>query len=215
MADQKDSYNEDVEKPVNEVIIRDPDANGNYVNNGDFAKTEDLTDDIDWKFLTTLEGEGNAVINDKTIEIHTDNAGTVDYSIQLVQPSIPAEKGGEYTVTFDAWADEARTMKVDVSAPDRSYKRYLNDTVVDLKTEKQTYTYTYTMMDKPDANARLEFNFGATDSTATVYITNVSIKKTAQKEIDNSKKPLSDGNYIYNGGFIFQVVRWQQSYGKL
>lgn len=92
-------------------------------------------------------------------------------------------------------------MKVDVSAPDRSYKRYLNDTVVDLTTEKQTYTYTYTMTDKPDANARLEFNFGATDSTATVYITNVSIKKTAQKEIDNSKKPLSDGNYIYNGGF--------------
>ena len=198
---QKDSYNEDVEKPVNEVIIRDPDANGNYVNNGDFAKTEDLTDDIDWKFLTTLEGEGNAVIKNKAIEIHTDKAGTVDYSIQLVQPSIPAEKGGEYTVTFDAWADEARTMKVDVSAPDRSYKRYLNDTVVDLTTEKQTYTYTYTMTDKPDANARLEFNFGATDSTATVYITNVSIKKTAQKEIDNSKKPLSDGNYIYNGGF--------------
>ena len=198
---QKDSYNEDVEKPVNEVIIRDPDANGNYVNNGDFAKTEDLTDDIDWKFLTALEGEGNAVIKNKAIEIHTDKAGTVDYSIQLVQPSIPAEKGGEYTVTFDAWADEARTMKVDVSAPDRSYKRYLNDTVVDLTTEKQTYTYTYTMTDKPDANARLEFNFGATDSTATVYITNVSIKKTAQKEIDNSKKPLSDGNYIYNGGF--------------
>ena len=198
---QKDSYNEDVEKPVNEVIIRDPDANGNYVNNGDFAKAEDLTDDIDWKFLTALEGEGNAVIKNKAIEIHTDKAGTVDYSIQLVQPSIPAEKGGEYTVTFDAWADEARTMKVDVSAPDRSYKRYLNDTVVDLTTEKQTYTYTYTMTDKPDANARLEFNFGATDSTATVYITNVSIKKTAQKEIDNSKKPLSDGNYIYNGGF--------------
>ena len=71
---QKDSYNEDVEKPVNEVIIRDPDANGNYVNNGDFAKTEDLTDDIDWKFLTTLEGEGNAVIKNKAIEIHSDNA---------------------------------------------------------------------------------------------------------------------------------------------
>ena len=147
-----------------------PSANGNYVNNGDFAKTEDLTDDIDWKFLTTLEGEGNAVIKNKAIEIHTDKAGTVDYSIQLVQPSIPAEKGGEYTVTFDAWADEARTMKVDVSAPDRSYKRYLNDTVVDLTTEKQTYTYTYTMTDKPDANARLEFNFGATDSTATVQM---------------------------------------------
>lgn len=90
-------------------------------------------------------------------------------------------------------------MKVDVSAPDRSYKRYLNDTVVDLTTEKQTYTYTYTMTDKPDANARLEFNFGATDSTATVYITNVSIKKTAQKEIDNSKN-------LYQMVTIFTMV---------
>ena len=39
---QKDSYNEDVEKPVNEVIIRDPDANGNYVLFGDLEGPDTL-----------------------------------------------------------------------------------------------------------------------------------------------------------------------------
>ena len=49
---QKDSYDENVTKPVEEVILRDPDENGNYVVNGDFSEKEDLTDDKDWIFLT-------------------------------------------------------------------------------------------------------------------------------------------------------------------
>ena len=39
---QKDSYDENVTKPVEEVILRDPDENGNYVVNGDFSVKEDL-----------------------------------------------------------------------------------------------------------------------------------------------------------------------------
>ena len=56
---QKDSYDENVTKPVEEVILRDPDENGNYVVNGDFSEKEDLTDDKDWIFLTTLGGEAD------------------------------------------------------------------------------------------------------------------------------------------------------------
>lgn len=92
-------------------------------------------------------------------------------------------------------------MKVDVSAPDRSYQRYLSDTTVDLTTEKKTYTYTFNMEDKDDANGRLEFNLGNTTPVSTVHISNVSIKNTDTFEIDDSKKALSDGNYIYNGSF--------------
>ena len=35
---QKDSYNEDVKRPPKEVTLRDPDAKGNYINNGDFLR---------------------------------------------------------------------------------------------------------------------------------------------------------------------------------
>ena len=59
---QKDSYDENVEKPVKNVILREPDTTGNYINNGDFSIAENLSDDKNWKFLTTLDGDGKAEI---------------------------------------------------------------------------------------------------------------------------------------------------------
>jgi len=170
-------------KPVKSVALRASDAEGNYLNNGDFAVQESLTDDMDWMFFTALEGVAQAQIQDGEVSIDITNEGTVDYSVQFVQPNVPVKKGAEYTVRFDAYADEDRTMKVSVTAPDREYKRYLEDTVVSLTTEKQTYSYKFTMTDYDDANARMEFNLGAADSTASVKISNVSVVM--------SKQPLS------------------------
>ncbi len=199
---QKESGYDDsnVKKPQKELVLREP-VDGNYVYNADFAEKEDLTDDENWKFLTAKEGEGSASISNNEIVIETKKAGTDDYSIQLVQAGIPAEQGGTYKLTFDAYADEARTMKVDVSAPDRSFSRYLNDTEVELTTEKKPYEYEYTVTDDTDANSRLEFNLGNTDSTATVRISNVRIEKKSQAEISDAKTVLADGNYVYNGSF--------------
>ncbi len=115
---QKDSYDENVEKPVKNVILREPDTTGNYINNGDFSIAENLSDDKNWKFLTTLDGDGKAEIKNHEMVISTVNMGTADYSIQLVQPDVPLQKGGTYKVTFDAYADEARTMIADISGPD-------------------------------------------------------------------------------------------------
>ena len=199
---QKDSYDENVTKPVEEVILRDPDENGNYVVNGDFSVKEDLTDEEDWTFLTALGGEAEARIEDNEIAVTTENEGTVDYSVQLVQPDLPMKQGGVYQLTFDAYADADRTMKVGVSAPDRSFRRYLEDTVVNLTPEKQTYTFEFTMTDSDDANGRLEFNMGAAGSTAGIRISNVSLKKIDEIEItEGDKGILADGNYVYNGSF--------------
>ena len=200
---QKDSYDENVEKPIKNVVLRDPDATGNYINNGDFSVAEDLTDDTNWKFLTTLDGEGKAEIKNNQIVLSTTNAGTADYSIQLVQPNVPLQKGGKYKVTFDAYADAARTMIADISGPDHNFTRYLKDTTVELGTEKKNHTLEFQMTSDSDANGRLEFNLGNTASTATVYISNVCVEKTGYEEIkeDTTKKALADGNYVYNGSF--------------
>lgn len=48
---QKDSYDENVEKPVKNVILREPDTTGNYINNGDFSIAENLSDDKTGNFL--------------------------------------------------------------------------------------------------------------------------------------------------------------------
>ena len=48
--------------------------------------------------------------------------------MQLVQPDVPVIKGATYLVTFDAYAEEDRIMKVAVTAPTRDWIRYLEDT---------------------------------------------------------------------------------------
>lgn len=198
-AYQLDSYDENVKKPEAEkVILRDPDKNGNYIINGDFSK-----DDGSWKFLTALNGTGNSNIANNKMTISTENAGTAEYSIQLVQPGVPLKEGGKYRVTFDAKANEDRTMIADVSGPDRSYVRYFNDTKVDLTTNVKTYSYEFTMEKKDDANGRLEFNLGNQGSLADVELSNVKIEKIGQIEKDEneSKKIMPDGNYVNNGTF--------------
>ena len=199
---QKDSYDEDVHKPEKTVVLREPEADGNYLRNGSFAAAEDLTDSAGWSFLTTLGGQAQAAIEPGALRVVTADPGTVDYSVQLVQPDLPLQEGGVYEVSFEASADEARTMKVGVSAPDRGYKRYLEDTVVQLTPDKQTYTYTFTMTDEDDPNGRLEFNMGAAGSAAGITLGNVWVRKTGQTDLDDPEKTvLADGNYVYNGSF--------------
>lgn len=109
--------------------------------------------------------------------ITTDDQGTVDYSVQLVQPEQPMIKGKKYRVTFDAWSDEERKMIVCVSAPNAGWIRYLDDTTLTLSTEQTTYTYEFEMTKKDDENGRLEFNMGNKGSTATIYIKNVRLEE--------------------------------------
>ena len=189
-AYQKSSYDENVQ-------------NGNYVNNGNFALAEDLTDDNDWVFMTALGGDAAASIADNTMTVKTTGQGTVDYSVQLVQAGIPFEKGATYQVSFDASAASDRSMKTAIKAPDHGYSEYMPSKTVALTTEKQNFSYEFKMTSDSDANGRLEFNMGAADSTANIYIRNVSIKKI--KEADPNEKEvktiLADGNYVYNGSF--------------
>ena len=88
---------------------------------------------------------------------------------------------------FDAYAAAPRTIKVSVTAPDRDYKRYLEDTAVNLTAEKQTFTYEFLMTDYDDANGRMEFNLGASGSEAAVHISNVSVVMTAQPPSDSAQ----------------------------
>ena len=172
---QKPEYDLNVKKP--EKVFREATEDGNFIYNGDFSEAEDLTDDTNWKFLLFEGGEGSAEIKDNTMIITTKNQGTVDYSVQLVQPEQPMRKGKKYRVTFDAWADEERDMIVCVSAPNAGWIRYFEDTLLTLSTEQTTYTYEFDMTKKDDEYGRLEFNMGNKGSTATIYIKNVRLEE--------------------------------------
>lgn len=194
-------------KPVKSVELREAGADGNYLNNGDFAVSESLTDDADWMFFTALEGDAQVQIQEGEADFAITNEGTADYSVQFVQPDVPLKKDASYQVRFDAYADEPRTMKVSVTAPDRDYQRYLEDTVVNLTTEKQTFSYDFTMTDYDDANGRMEFNLGAAGSTAGVKVSNVSIKMTSKPAAEESDGDAADTGVTQTEWFKDGITR--------
>ncbi|MBQ8592254.1 MAG: carbohydrate binding domain-containing protein [Lachnospiraceae bacterium] len=199
---QKDNYDENVTKPVKEVVFSEADESGNYIVNGDFAVAEDLTEADNWQFLLAGTGSGSAEISDHAIHISPRSIGDLDYSVQLVQPNLPMICGHQYKVSFDAYAEEARSVIVDISAPDNGWIRYLPDTRVMLTTEKQTYEFPFDMTGNSDPNGRLEFNFGNQMSIAGVHISNVRVEKIGEFEVEtNEKNVLPNGNYVYNGEF--------------
>ena len=171
---QKPQYDTNVKKP--KKAFRDPLEDGNLIYNGDFAVDENLEDEKDWIFLLFQGGEGSAEIKDGTMIIKSQNAGQVDYSVQLVQPELPIRKGNKYRISFDAYASEERDMIVCVSAPTNGWIRYFPDTLMTLSTELENYTFEFEMTNKDDNNGRLEFNMGNRGSTADIYIKNVRVE---------------------------------------
>ena len=200
---QKDSYDENVTRPeVKFEPTNEPDESGNYIKNSTFAEAEDLTDDTNWKFITALDGAATAEIKDNSMVISTENAGTVDYSVQLVQANVPFEKGATYEVSFDAKASENRKMNVDVKAPNRGYQSYMKTLVPELTTEMKHFSTQFVMKADSDVNGRLEFNMGNAGS-GDIVLKNVVVRKTAEPDPNakEEKTILANGSCIYNGSF--------------
>ena len=170
---QKPEYDTNVTKPVKEV--RTLAAGESYLANGDFSESMDTSDA--WTFLLAQNGAGSAEIKDGMMVISTQDDGDVDYSVQLVQGNLPLEKGGNYQVSFEAKASDARDMIVCVSAPDNGWIRYLADTKVSLTTDWQTYSYNFVMEGSNDPNGRFEFNMGNQNSIGEINIKNVVFEK--------------------------------------
>lgn len=189
---QKDSYNEDVEKPAKAPVVAKTDISGNMVSSSKDA----------YEFLTAGGGVGSVKSDGKNHTIYTEDEGSLEYSIQYVQAKVPLNYGYTYKYSFDAYADAPRQMLTGISAPNNSYARRFGDVKVDLGTKKKHYEYEFNMLADSDPECRIEFNMGAQDSKATIYISNIRLEKIG--EIDFAamgRKSLPDGNYIYNGHF--------------
>lgn len=171
---QRPEYDTNVQKPAKQ--FRAPQADGNYVNNGDFAVAESVNDSANWVYYQCNGGNADVSIEGGMIVIDTKNEGTLDYSVQLYQADLPMYQGKTYRLTFDAWAEEERQIIAAVSAPSAGWIRYFPDTIVSLTTERTTYTYEFTMNNLDDNNGRIEFNMGHRGSTAELYITNVRLE---------------------------------------
>ncbi len=207
---QKPSYDENVRKPKYENF-KAADVNGNYVTNGNFGADEDLSDEKDWTFLKAQGGSGSAAIENSEIHILTQKAGTEEYSIQLVQPNIPLFKDTKYQFSFKARASKNRTMKAAITAPRRSWKRYLPDTEVALTPAQREYTFDFVMRDGDDPFARVEFNMGKTSSTADIFITDVYLKQVGGQggESASAYDESADTGLIKNSSFSGDLEKFE------
>lgn len=187
---QKNSYDENVKMKEMDVAIRSGDASGNYVSSNK------------WEFMSQQGGEGSAEITPSLLTVNTKSAGGVDYSIQLVQADIPLVKGGFYEFSFDAYSTENRSMMAGITGPNNGYVRYFGDEKISMTPAKKNYKFNFQMKETTDPACRIDFNMGATSSTAPIYISNVVVKQTGIGKIAEPEKSITaDGNYVYNGGF--------------
>ena len=189
---QKKEYNEDVDKPEAPKAVAVADGSGNMVS----PKEEK------WGFLNFQGGSANYSCKNGNIDIKPITDGPVLHAIQVVQGPMPLVKGGIYRYSFDASADQERTIVACISAPNNGWIRYLQDTTITLTPEKKHFTWEFKMLEFTDPTARIEFNCGNQNSLAPIHISNVRLEKIG--EVDLSAAGLNllpDGNMIHNGQF--------------
>lgn len=149
------------------------------------------------------EGAGDSGVAKVDIAKPGDNTYSVQFSHQL-----PLTEGYSYKLTFDAKADSAKNITVQMSdyvytSFDGSWGKYSDLKTVSLSKDWSTYEFTFNMTELSDENTRLEINMGA-NGTDSVYFRNATLVATGVYEgepEDTDKKPLGNGEYIYNGTF--------------
>lgn len=195
------NYRQPIVPPTKTEEVRQPNADGNYVENGTFEEGWNH-----WVFqpfappADLFGGTGSVAIDQGAIKTVIEQEGNENYAIQLVQADLPLVKGATYQLSFDAWSSGDRTMVASMAGPDRGYTRYMDDKTVLLTAARSTYTYTFMMNSNTDPNARLEFNMGKA-GTLPVWIDEVSLVKVADPDLTAPREALPSGNLIYNGTF--------------
>ncbi|MBR6307295.1 MAG: family 16 glycosylhydrolase [Lachnospiraceae bacterium] len=129
-------------------------------------------------------------------------AGGNDYSVQLIG-HYDAKSGYVYKVSFDAFAEGDITGKT-VNCDSKEYAGWSTYGVqaFALQSEPTSYSYTFQQTENFD-NCRIEYNIGAA-GTGNVYISNVKVEIVDPALLgvsESGRKPLSDGNVIYNSTF--------------
>lgn len=126
------------------------------IRNGNF--TNGMTGwglNIQGEALATSEEVGEkAVINVSAVD------GT-DWHVQLSQGGLRLIQGGEYRLSFNAWADDpGRLVAAYLGQSVSPYAAYSGFENFTLGTNEGRYSFTFAMNDPSDPNARVVFNLG-------------------------------------------------------
>ena len=131
-----------------------------FIENGQFQ--ESTVNWWTWGADFTVE---NGEANIENIEI--DDAG-------MAQGLFPLNQGDTYRVSFDAYADVARSIELIIYFEEESEVSF-NSENIDIGTLEENYEYIFTMTDPSTTAAALEFNFRF--STSAVHLDNICFEE--------------------------------------
>ena len=133
-----------------------------------------------------LQLHGNAsatgTVKEGKYELDISAIGTENYQVQLIQHDLHLAKDTWYEITFDASADAARTLEVNVEQHESPWASYLDEKQnFEIGTESKTYSFKFMMTAATDTNSRLSFNAGT--ATGKLTLDNVKISQLDYIEI--------------------------------
>jgi hypothetical protein len=152
------------------------------IDNGTFStNTENWT--AWWGDQWSGYGEGTISSENGELKAAVLKVGGASYAPQIYQRDLLFENGETYTVEFDARADVARKINVNIGkelSSDPWFIPYVSTQNFDLTDETKRHSFTFVMNEETFADGKLVFELGNIpdgNAAANVYIDNVSVQK--------------------------------------
>ncbi|MBN1998188.1 aryl-sulfate sulfotransferase [candidate division KSB1 bacterium] len=175
------------EEIIAKVAYAAPDLN--LISNGEFrGKTG-------WYLRTTSKSKATGSISSEGYTIDIEEGGESLADIRLWQLDILLIKGQEYTLEFDAYAEDNRTITAELKMKNAPYTNYSKIGYIPLSKKKQHFSYTFTMEDNTDEESMLVFECGQFDTNIT--LDNVLLKMTSQTTVKESAQSAPETLQLY------------------
>ena len=186
------------EKITQILIDSDGETPVAYIDNFYFYR-ESTTSSFDDGLLTNGDFEGGSDpwiigVNDNAPVSVVTSGGNTYYSVNVAAPGqvydvnmsqkVEIIEGNTYTLTFDAWSNGNRSIIAGIGLSENPWTN--TGELLNITTNRTTYTYTY-----------LEVNFGAPDARVLFDLGG----EVGEVNIDNVSLVLGSGNILTNGNF--------------
>ncbi|MDX1701995.1 MAG: carbohydrate binding domain-containing protein, partial [Melioribacteraceae bacterium] len=152
---------------IDNFSMTTPDMNTpNLLLNSDFSTGSD-----NWYLTVLWPAEASGIVDNGEYKVTIGNGGNNIWDIFFGQSNVNIENGKEYSISFDAYAENPRTISAFVGKNSDPWTVYSGENLFNVSKEKQIYNYSFIMNDESDVQARLGFDLGT--SAEDIYFDNI------------------------------------------
>ena len=150
----------------------------NLIENGSFETS------AFWKIIKTGAGNATGQLTSNGYKIHLLNGGSKLADVKLVQEDLLLVRGHEYTLSFEASADQPRAIQPRIQKESAPYTDYGKIGMLALSRQTKPYSFSF-VMDNTDAGAMLAFECG--EDRISWTLNHVSLMEVTETGCDRAK----------------------------